>query len=285
MTLPQGFTGAEFDAVWVAGPGDAYVGTSTGDVLRYDGTAWNPAAGYSKPASNPVTAFWGTSSGNVYALADTIVNHFDGTSWAALPSAPHLLSMWGLSETVLVVAGSGYIGTWTGSSWISIDMPSPVMNGVWGSGSDVFAVGSPAFSMNGSLEHCNGTCTLTSPTSTMAAAFHAVWGADNDHVYAVGDELTSTGHSTIFRYTSGAWSTMTPRSPAGLFGVWGAGADRVLAVGQGGEILYYDGNTSNSWSPMSDKPTGSPDLHAVSGDSSEVFAVGDRAIWRYVGTL
>ncbi|HEY1555290.1 MAG TPA: hypothetical protein VGF94_10705 [Kofleriaceae bacterium] len=92
----------------------------------------------------------------------------------------------------------------------------------------------------------------------------AVWAADDDHVFAVGDSGT-----IVLRRCTG-WTAMTSGTTQTLTGVWAASASDAWAVGDAGTLLHYDGS---SWTAT----TGQTETFtAVWGSSgSDVWVVGD----------
>jgi hypothetical protein len=47
-----------------------------------------------------------------------------------------------------------------------------------------------------------------------------------------------------------AWTVMDSSTTYELRGVWGSSATEVFAVGIAGVIVYYDGNSAGTWTPM-----------------------------------
>lgn len=94
---------------------------------------------------------------------------------------------------------------------------------------------------------------------------HGVWGADANNVFAVGDGV-------VLRWNGTAWEQQTlpaAVASASFRGVWGRNASDVYAVGLGGAMVHYDGS---GWAigPY----TGTSDLYAVTGNETDVIAVG-----------
>ncbi|HTR53434.1 MAG TPA: hypothetical protein VMJ10_22225 [Kofleriaceae bacterium] len=95
----------------------------------------------------------------------------------------------------------------------------------------------------------------------------AVWAADDDHVFAVGD-----GGTIVLRRCTG-WTAMTSGTTQNLTGVWAANASDAWAVGDSGTLLHYDGS---SWSPTSGQ---TDNFTAVWGSAgNDVWAVGESGI-------
>lgn len=102
------------------------------------------------------------------------------------------------------------------------------------------------------------------------AMLNAIWGADRDHVFAVGADAVA------YVYTSGTWTKFGGNEIGRDFhGVWGSSPSNVFAVGAsnagGGFIRHYDGA---GWSEVLMTADG---LNGVWGTADGfVLAVGDE---------
>lgn len=76
-------------------------------------------------------------------------------------------------------------------------------------------------------------CTEDSPVANRL--LRAVWAADLDNVFAVGDG------GTILHRRSNTWTAMTSGTTEALRGVWGVSPTDVWAAGADGTLLHYDG--------------------------------------------
>lgn len=99
----------------------------------------------------------------------------------------------------------------------------------------------------------------------------AVWGADEDHVYAVG---TNGLHMD---YYAGSWHRSQTTPGRDLYAVWGTSADDVYAVGVQnddgkGVVVHFDGN---AWRDDFLAPDA---LYGVWGAEGLVMAVGARGM-------
>jgi photosystem II stability/assembly factor-like uncharacterized protein len=127
-----------------------------------------------------------------------------------------------------------------------------------------------ATSQHGSLYHFDGSAWNT--LLEQGLVYHAVWGASEDAVWAVGGSgrvVMKTAEPRFVAERSVALRT--------LFGVWGTGEDHVFAVGDMGEIIERQEGT---WQRIP-SPT-MRILHDVAGFKEihlrrklRVFAVGD----------
>jgi len=103
-------------------------------------------------------------------------------------------------------------------------------------------------------------------------ALYSVWGADKDHVFAVGSD------NLRYAYAGGKWKAFTPIILGqDLECVWGTSATNVYAVGViqstgQGIVEHFDGQ---GWSDEYIAPT---PLSAVWGDGKLVLAVGAQGL-------
>jgi len=99
----------------------------------------------------------------------------------------------------------------------------------------------------------------------------ATWGADVNHVWAVG------GGGTILAWNGFNWVQQPSGTTSSLFAVSGVDASHVWASGENGTILFYNGS---SWVPQNSHTT-----VALSGltalDASHVWAAGDSGVIRF----
>lgn len=91
-----------------------------------------------------------------------------------------------------------------------------------------------------------------------------MWGADQNHVWAVG--------YGIYTWNGSSWNQQTIAGANDLRGVWQADADNIWAVGKAGTILK---KTNGAWVPQE---SGSQnDLFGIWGtDADNVWSVGDK---------
>ncbi|WP_146650941.1 hypothetical protein [Labilithrix luteola] len=82
--------------------------------------------------------------------------------------------------------------------------------------------------------------------------FNAVWGRSARDVYAVGS--TTTGKGFIRHYDGKDWADVFA-APVGLYGVWGTPDGFVLAVGAKGSLFaWHQGTDWTSFGPLDPKP-------------------------------
>jgi hypothetical protein len=108
------------------------------------------------------------------------------TGWYEMIETPDtLVDVWGSSgKDVFAVGGdsndNGTILHYDGSTWSSLDVISPPLNGVWGSsGNDVFAVGD--YFGYGTILHYDGSSWSEIESGT-GAQLRGVWGTSGSDV-------------------------------------------------------------------------------------------------------
>src|SRR6266702_2338901 len=203
------------------------------------------------------------SSGNQRSGAQTLIEHWNGTSWSVVKSpspatgnnelssvsAASASSIWTVgfltNNTSQTPVDQTLIEHWNGSSWIVMKSPNP------GSSSD----------------HLNGVAAVST-----------------SDVWAVGNGKTSSGKTLIEHWNGSSWSVVTSPSPGSggdLRAVAAVSAGNVWAVG------YYSSNSSSiqtlverwngaSWQVVKSVNVGtSPTFSAVAAVSAhDILAVG-----------
>src|SRR5438105_4214355 len=202
------------------------------------------------------------SSGSQMGGGQTLIEHWNGTSWSVMKSART-----GLTAVATVVAAvaaavvwaGGKTGVdqtliehWNGTSWSVVKSPSPGsgddLRGVAAvSASNVWATG---YTVNGSsiqtlVEHWNGTSwqVVKSPNVGTSPALWAVAAVSANDVWAVGSDSNSNNmFQTLTEQWNGKqWSVVKSPSPGSfstqLLGVAAVSANDVWSVG------YADSNT------------------------------------------
>jgi hypothetical protein len=116
----------------------------------------------------------------------------------------------------------------------------------------------------------------------------AIWGADADHIFAVGAD------DTTYVFDTGVWSKFGGNRPGhNLNAVWGRSARDVFAVGGsaagGGFVQHYDGN---AWTPVYATPAalfgvwGTPDGFVIAvGARGGLYAWHAGQEWHSFGPL
>ena len=114
-----------------------------------------------------------------------------------LPTGHDLYGVWGTGSNVTAVGGYGTIVRYDGSDWSSMNSgTNQSLFGVWGNaGNSVFAVGS-----SGTTLRFNGATWWIMPSGTNRY-LSAVWGTAGNNVFAVGEAgtiLNHTGQSLVY---------------------------------------------------------------------------------------
>jgi hypothetical protein len=251
--------GANASAVWAVG--------GQGTTLFYNGAQWQVRPVPQQAVSAYITAVHGTAPNNVFALADPVLIHYDGTSWSVLAD----LTNYGSWTMGLYATGNAtndvyvlfYVGSTLGtpSKWLyrfdstgkgtmvaSFNDPScwGDAHGVWfNSPTNIYMAGCTARQWDGSMVSMVGN-----------SSTHAT-------------ELWAAGPQSLFTldYANGSSTSVT--------GLWGTAANRLFVSGYDfqykGVLLYYDGQGFTRQAI----PTGVGQLNAVwAAPSGEVFAVG-----------
>ena len=262
--------GDRADALWAV--------TSGGQLLSYDGAAWQFVFGGGTPTLNSIWGlpgqtdifFVGTGS-QFYLLQGA--NVFDLGSLATSDNR----AVWAAgADRVWVGSSAAGLGlrrfdlTVASPSGVS-DGPSDLqgVNAIWGPSADeIWLIDS-----TGGLVHLLNQ-TWTHDTSISNPGFTGINGTGSQDVWAVGPY-------GLFHWNGTEWSEIAQGHNAGLFGVWAAGPSEAWAVGDGGEIVHvtlttFQGSASGTTAP----------LYSVWGTSSTDVWVGgqDGVLLHYEST-
>lgn len=231
--------GALYDDVVAVAPFDgsnAFAINVTGDILRWNGTAWAVSA---RGATYGTTfyALHASSSTNLIAVgANGAIVRWNGTAWAAMTSGTTraLYSVFVENATTAYAVGSGgTILRWNGTAWASETSGSTlVLNGVWAGDGVGYAVGA-----DGEMLRRTGSAwaRVTIPTVETLYGVHGLTAAN---VVVVGSE------GTILRWNGAEWSTLPSAGlSGGFYAVVGSAANdgRRYVVGDDG-VAQIDGN-------------------------------------------
>jgi hypothetical protein len=221
--------------IWGSGPGDVWAVGSQRKVYRYDGSSWTRM---SLPGQiGTLTALWGRSSNDLFAISGGAVVRFDGTKWTQTPSIPkssNLHQIWSrLPNEVFVAASTGvlkYDGTgWTNiySKWGKYKLVMP--SAIWGSSDGSLFVGSygGVFQYGGS-----GWAHLDYPGDHLSSD---IWASGPGDIFVVTG--FAPGAPNVLRFDGARWTGKS--FPTSLNAVWGSGPTDVFAVGDSGAIYHY----------------------------------------------
>jgi hypothetical protein len=110
-----------------------------------------------------------------------------------------------------------------------------------------------------------------------AVTLFGIWGSDEDHLIAVGGDLSAeSGGAAAYQKVGDEWSLLDLPVEAdarlALYKVWGTGADDVWIVGSDGLILQDSGGGFVAVSSPSDES-----LYTVHGAAGVTYAVGGHS--------
>jgi hypothetical protein len=252
--------------------------TCTTLTVHWNGTAWSKVTSpNASSGGNALSGVYTVSATNAWAVGDycttsacavedTLILHWNGTTWSKVPSPNP-------SSIVNILAGV------SGSS----------AGDIWAAGYMIGASGSD----NTLIVHWNGTSwskvASPNPSKTGANSLQAVSAVSSATAWAVGnyDATASTGANLALRWNGTAWSKITTPNPSATFNsltgvsatsagdAWAVGIAETTASGSA-LILRWNGT---AWSKVkSPNPAGAA-LSAVSADSAtDAWAVGDYCV-------
>lgn len=158
--------------------------------------------------------------------------------------------IYAFSESDIWLANGG-VFRWNGSTvtpyWINPfeGNPNPILTDgqgaskIWGtSSSNLFSVGT-----KGAIAHYNGA-TWTKMESGTTVPLEDIWGIDESHIWAAGND-TQVGRSVILFYNGSSWSTIydTETEPMstrfGYSSVWTNNRQSLHVTGHGGSNLFH----------------------------------------------
>ncbi|HVK77661.1 MAG TPA: hypothetical protein VM734_30360 [Kofleriaceae bacterium] len=274
-----------YNNVWVAPDGDAWVTVSNGTLERWHGATseiLSPCAGCF------LGSIWGTSSTDIFITTlPAGILHFDGTTWNRIYGGPEIAGGYlGVPGDVWVSGGEGALMRWDGATWTAYTPPlsiprrwiTPVAyrapDDVWWW---VFGEG---------FLHWNGTSLTLSavdfyqdgglPSFNSAAIIGGRWWLVGD----AGAVYSKSDHDVPI-------AIVKPQL-RGLLSMWGT-ADDNMYLSAGGRVRHWDGTA------MTD--LGGPLVTRISGVRTggvdELFGTGEErtpdnlwitTAWRFDGT-
>jgi hypothetical protein len=258
--LPQGNA---LNDLWAGPKGDLFAVGESGTILvrRAGARVFSLVAPLTRLSLRAVS---GTDDKNVYAAGVMgIIVHFDGKEWRVVrqpsPRASDLWAIHAAAPAEVVAVGEG--GTVVELRDGAFHEERPVqasLRGVTSTGQGrVYAVGA------GGLLLARRDGHWSSLASDSYEDLFAIWGADDEHLFAVGNRKTVV-------FFDGQKAKESVVGPSHFRDVWGIGHKEAYAVGTSGAIARFSGK---DWKT---EPSGTlVDLRGVSGSSpKEVYAVG-----------
>lgn len=256
--------------VWGSGPNDVWAVGRTGAVFHFDGAVWSDVA----PGGlvSDVRDIFGSSSSDVWVVADSVAWQYDGTQWIdrtagiTVTDLQRIRTGWtnGPGSVWIITINSTFVWHHNGTSWVRVLVPWDINGGqaISGSGAgDVWAA-----SHWGEIAHFDGIAWTNATPRSITDTPLAMWGSTPSDIWGVG------ASGSIVHYDGAQWSSLNLSFFQQLHDVWGSGAGDIWAVGWFGTILHYDGAT---WTADPHGLTGSV-LNGVWGSGpNDVWAVGD----------
>ena len=257
-------------------------------VERYDGTSWSLAGSPNTSASdtNQLFGVACTSTANCWAVGfyrgtstpdQTLVEHFDGTSWSIVaspnssPVESNALSSvtcvsttdcWAVGDYATAQGLSTLVEQFDGTSWNIVSSPStspgdtdyltsvacPAANNCWAAGYAVFNNGVTTVATT-LIEQWDGTSwtIASSPDSgTGNNTLHGLTCASTSSCWAVGYFASSSGWQTlIVQYDGTSWSVVSsPNSGAGYNELNGVACISTTDCWSAGDLFGSGGNTT-----------------------------------------
>jgi hypothetical protein len=233
-TLPRSSASEFRNVVWGTSSTDVWTGGTAGitTLHHWDGATWTSIQG---AETADVTAIWGSSSSNVYAVGGTFIQNWNGSSWSDVTSGATngLLAVWGSSATDIYAGGlNGELVHSTGGDFspvASTGLGTNYTAAIWGSSSsDVYIGGSK-------VRHWDGAA--WSVVSAGITNVQAIWGTSASDVW-IGGSLGALVH-----YDGSTWSTVSGLGSGDISGIWGSSSTDVYVVNRAGEIWHYNGSS------------------------------------------
>jgi hypothetical protein len=262
--------GGELTAIWGADADDVFAVGDQGLIVHYDGRGWSIMA---SGTTSRLEAVWASSSTDVFAAgAGGVIVHYDGSAWSQVSSGTNatLTALWGVDETLVYAAGEGGVLLRYDGAWSQTSSPTGLAwRDLWGVSADrIFALDD-----SGAIYvHDGASWHLLDRARGLVAG---LGGTSVTSLFAVGDVA---GNGMIWKnHGFSLVDTARPQPDLVLADVWGSDAANVFAVGEGGLLLYHDGNAAGTWNEMTSPTTAN--LTGVWGNSaSDVFAVGSGGV-------
>jgi hypothetical protein len=229
---------------------------------------------------------WAVGNYMSQASTNTLVEHWDGSTWNIIPSPNPLQTNLLNAISALGANDIWAVGTvtihWDGNSWTSFPTPQSVnLHGVATvAPNDVWAVG-------GTIMHWDGSA-WSMIAGAVSGELYAAAAARASDVWAVGTYWNGSAVATLIERWDGMHWSLVP-SPNGqgfasqLSGITVVAANDVWAVGYSNSnmglttiIEHWDGS---QWTLIPSPNHGSSGLNAIAArTSSDIWAVGDAEV-------
>ncbi len=240
---------------------------------------WRPL-----PLGNGLFGVYGFASNDVWAVGDTMIQHFDGVRWTVSYSGTHQLrAVWGAAPDDVWVAGDKVLLRWDGQTWKPFAAPPALWNQVWElhalsgrAANDIWASGYP-----NAVIHWDGSQWTRLTSSGLGSWVPAIWASGPNEAYAVTNAAATSGSSNIVKWTGTAWSTVHGPTDRELRAIHGSSPSNIWASGWNGILRHFDGS---SWADVASGTT--EDLVGLGVvSSSEAWVAGSAgAVLRWQGS-
>ena len=282
------------------------------------GSEYNDLSGVAAIASNDVWAVGSYSDNPQIPDTNTLIEHWNGTTWSVVSSPSPGAGNNTLSAIAVVssnnvwAVGSSYsngsqtlIEHWNGTKWGIVSSPSPnndaFLNGVAAiSASNVWAVGysfgsSSSTSSGGGgvvqqtvIEHWDGASwsVIASPNpSSFGNSLNGVTAVSASNLWAVGFQNDSSGiqQALIEQWNGSSWNVVSSPSPSSsgyaLNGVAAVGGSSIWAVGFQNDSGFIPRTLTEHWNGTQWSVVTSPNVGPGNNQLYGVVALSSSLVW------
>jgi len=246
--------------VWAVGSFIAASGSGQALIEHWDGKKWSVVASPTAGMGNVLLGVAAVTTTDVWAvgtfaltgsgIAQTLIEHWDGTSWSVVSSpnastqTNELAGVTAVSANDIWAVGQFNNGTgpqtlierWNGTSWSVVPSPNAstddnLLAAAAVSTTDVWAVGQ-FVALSGVdqalIEHWDGTSwnVVSSPSAGGSNVLSGVAIISATDIWAVGDVVISSlsAHTLIEQWNGTSWSVVSSPNPSSAFNVLDAAA-------------------------------------------------------------
>ena len=220
----EGGTTENLYGVWGADAKDIWAVGSSGQVIHYDGAAWQRVTLPAKtPQADSLRAIWGSGRQDIWVAGKAgVLFHYDGSKWTEVPTGTdqNLYCIWGLSATDWWTGGrQGVLLHSDGKELLPVDLPTQQqVRSIWASApSDLWAVAA-SDANEGTILHFDGQSWSQHSES---ARLNQIWGSRKNDVWVAGGGLGNRG--VVLHYSGDKWSPIELADSQWLLGLWGSG--------------------------------------------------------------
>jgi hypothetical protein len=169
--------------------------------------------------------------------------------------------------------------------WTDETTGTAALNGVWGAGGAVFAVGD-----SGTILRSTGNGVWTAQTSGTTQTLNGVWASPAGFFYVAGN-----GGVLLYSNGAGTWQPQTTSTAANLYSVWGTSDSNVYVGGASGTVLHSPPAGMSQWPAQNvngisddwDGLWGTADgmnVYAANNGAGAVFYTTGNGSWTFQAT-